>query len=130
MAPSVPPRCWGMTEGFTLAFILILAATIGPVHAENSFDEHQNELCNIVDELQFSGTKANQTVQWQVDIALARQVLRHQHSCVLTLQPKQNDSATLFLNPTIRAMVLNSRIFLLAGFHRLKMPTIGPICPL
>ena len=68
MAPSVPPRCWGMTEGFTLAFILILAATIGPVHAENSFDEHQNELCNIVDELQFSGTKANQTVQWQVDI--------------------------------------------------------------
>lgn len=68
MAHSVPLRCSGCTKGLMLALILILATTIWPVQGENAFEERQTNLCEFIETLEFNGTKANETVQWQVGI--------------------------------------------------------------
>lgn len=68
MAHSAPPRWLGYAKGFMLALILLFSAALSPVQGENSFVENQIDLCEFMESLEFNGTHANETVQWQVDI--------------------------------------------------------------
>ncbi len=68
MTPSAQRRWLVYAKGFTLALILFTATAVSPVQGENSFDDHQLNLCEFIEALEFNGTNANETVQWQVGI--------------------------------------------------------------